>query len=391
MPDLAPSPWRTDVPDDATLRALAAPAEPRPTLSLYLRTDPRDAANAATTPAWLVAARNGLREVTEAVEQDADREARLAWRALRADVEAELEGLTPAQRGRSLVWFLALDGTVDRRQTLQIPVRDHLASWGEQATIAPLIEALDHSRPTGVALVSGERVRLLDWAHGRIDEAGEEVFDLGGDGWRPYRGPSSATPGRGRSGATHVEQVEARMEEHRDRFFGVAARATGRRLGELGWERVIIAAEAPMAARFRDALGEDVAGRVVGELALNAVDAPETEIAQRLEPVIEMLHRGEAVATASRLEADGVAGPTAVLAALAQRQVEHLVLDPYHQPAAAPLSGMAAEVLGAAGQERIGERAVEAAIAGDARITTLEIDASPALQAADGMVAGLRW
>ena len=37
------------------------------------------------------------------------------------------------------------------------------------------------------------------------------------------------------------------------------------------------------------------------------------------------------------------------------------------------------------------ERAIEAAIAADARVTTLDLTASPALQAADGMLAALRW
>lgn len=57
MSELARTPWRVDAPDDATLHALARPARRRRTVSLYLLTDPRVAANAAQTPAWLVTAR----------------------------------------------------------------------------------------------------------------------------------------------------------------------------------------------------------------------------------------------------------------------------------------------------------------------------------------------
>jgi protein required for attachment to host cells len=394
MTELASLNWRTAAPDDAALHALAQPPVARPTITMYLRTDPREPANAARTPAWLVAARNGLRDVTDALEAGSDREARQRWRALRPEVEAELEGREPAARGRSLVWFLDLEGALDDRHVLQVRVRDHLVALGDRPLIAPFIEALDHSRPIGVVLVSGERVRLVHWAHGVVDEAGEEVFDLGGDGWKPYRGPSSATPGRGRSGTTHVEQVEARVEEHRDRFFAAAARATAQRLQERGWERVVIAGEGTMAARLRHALPAEVAGRVVAELAINAVDASEAEIAQRLEPAVEELHRREAIAAAEDLRAGGphaAVGPAAVVAALAQRQVEHLVLDPYHRPAPATLPDVAEAVLGDDGLQRLPERSVEAAVAADARVTTLDVTASPALRQADGMLAGLRW
>jgi protein required for attachment to host cells len=393
MTDLTAT-WQAGPPDDAALHRLAQPAARGLYVSLYLQTDARRPANAAPTPAWLVAARNGLRDVTAQLEDGEDREAKLRWRERRGEIEAALEALPPAGRGRSLVWFTDVDGVLDERHVLQVAVRDSHVAFGDQPVIAPLIDVLDHSRPVGVVLVSGERVRLLHWAHGEIDEAGEEVFDLGGDGWKPYRGPSSATPGRGRSGTTHVEQVQARMEEHRDRFFAAAAEATAQRLQELGWERVVIAAERPMASRFRHALPEAVAARVVAELPLNAVDAHETDIADRLEPAVEELHRRDALAAAEALAADpphAAVGPAAVLAALAQRQVEHLVLDPYHRPAAAPLPAVAEAVLGSGGMQRLPERAVEAAIAADARVTTLEAGASPALQAADGMLAGLRW
>jgi hypothetical protein len=137
-----------------------------------------------------------------------------------------------------------------------------------------------------------------------------------------------------------------------------------------------------------------VAARVVAELPVNAVDAHESEIADWLEPALEQVHRRDAQAAAEALAGDpphAAVGPAAVLAALAQRKVDHLVLDPYHRPAPAPLPAVAEAVLGAGGMERVPERAVEAAIAADARVTTLEAGASPALQAADGMLAGLRW
>jgi protein required for attachment to host cells len=394
MVDLARGSWSVEAPQDALLQALAQPTAPAPTLSLYLRTDPRDRANAAQTPGWLVAARNGLRDAGERVEAAEGRDTRLRWRELREQVEGELAALVPADRGRSLVWFLGLDGELDARFVLQLPVREDHVAFAPRPVIAPLIEVLDRSRPVGVMAVSGERVRLLHWSYGVIDEAGEEVFDLDGDGWRPYRGPSSATPGRGRSGATHVERVEARIEEHRDRFFATAARATAQRVEQLGWQRLVLAAEPPVGARFREALTDGVADRIVAELAVNVVEAPDSAIAERVAPEIEAVHEREALDAVAALDGDGpqaAVGPAAVVAALAQRQVGHLVLDPHHRPAAGPMPDVAADLLGDADRLGVPERAVEAAIAGDAHVTTLAVADSATLAHADGMMAALRW
>jgi Bacterial archaeo-eukaryotic release factor family 10 len=393
MAELSREGWRDEPPDDAMLHALAQPdGRPAgPVISMYLQTDPRVAANAAQTPAWMVAARNGLRDVSAELEAGEDRDAKMAWRDRRAEIETELERLLHADRGRSLVWFMDLGGDLDVRYVLQVPVRESAVTMADQPVIAPLIELLDHSRPVGIVLVSGERVRLVHWAHGRIDEAGEEVFEVDGDGWRPYRGPSSATPGRGgRSGVTHTENVEQRMEEHRDRFFATAAAATAERLSELGWSRIVIAAERAIAHRFRNALPHAVQVRVVAELAMNAVDAHESEIAQRLEPAIEELHTRDALAAVNGMQRFAK-GPAAVLAALAQGQVDHLVLDPHHRPSDTPLPDIADQVLRGARFTRAPERAIEAAIAADAVVTTLSTEASPDLQEADGMMAGLRW
>ena len=59
-------------------------------LSVYVRTDPRDPANRATPPGWLVELRNGFREVSRTVEEADARGQRLALPDLRERVEREL-------------------------------------------------------------------------------------------------------------------------------------------------------------------------------------------------------------------------------------------------------------------------------------------------------------
>ena len=81
--------------------------------SVYLRRDPRDPANMAATPGWLVELRNGLREVVDAAGEDASRGRRLALRELCGRVEDEVLALEPSERGRGLAWFLTSDEALE--------------------------------------------------------------------------------------------------------------------------------------------------------------------------------------------------------------------------------------------------------------------------------------
>jgi hypothetical protein len=68
------------IPSMETVRELATLQSGEPVLSLHIRTDPRDPANNATTPKWLVELRNGLREVADTVNAEEPRSQRLARR-----------------------------------------------------------------------------------------------------------------------------------------------------------------------------------------------------------------------------------------------------------------------------------------------------------------------
>jgi hypothetical protein len=103
------------------IRDLAVRRPDAPVLSIYVRSDPRDPANTATPPGWLVELRNGLREVSGEADKDESRDRRLALRDLRERVEGDMLSLQPAERGRGLAWFLTADGSLDDRFTLQLP------------------------------------------------------------------------------------------------------------------------------------------------------------------------------------------------------------------------------------------------------------------------------
>ena len=138
--------------DTATLsmdqiRDLALRRPGTPVLSVYVRTDPRDPANTATVPGWLVELRNSLREVSREVDMRESRERRMAIRELREQVERDMLALKPAERGRGLAWFRTADGSLDHRFTLQLPPLATLARWDDRPYVSPLAEVARRGRP----------------------------------------------------------------------------------------------------------------------------------------------------------------------------------------------------------------------------------------------------
>lgn len=82
------------------IRGLALRRPGTPVLSVYVRTDPRDPANTAAVPGWLVEPRNSLREVSREVDQWEARGHQTAVRDLRERAERDVLGLEPAERSR---------------------------------------------------------------------------------------------------------------------------------------------------------------------------------------------------------------------------------------------------------------------------------------------------
>jgi len=386
-PGEAPSP-----PDQAALQRLATANGSAPVVSVYLRTDPRDPANMRAAPAWRAALANGLGAVGERLEAGSDRDSRLAFRALHERLLSRAAQLDGAELGRGLAWFAALDGSLEERYTSRLPLAGDLVQLDARPFVSPLVDLVARGAPAGIVLAGGEQVRLLEWAHGSIDETADWELELDRADWRPYRG--SAGPARNRPTVTHEARLEAREEAQRERFLTAVAEAVGARIVAGGWERVVLAAADGLAPRLHVALPEPARERVQLDLDLNLLGLTAAEVGRRLEPHLEALHRHRAAALAERLAEAGpsvAAGPAAVLAALAERRVERLLLDPLHVPQATPLPDIAQAVLDGAGPDYVGERAVEAAIASDAAVVTLAIGESEALARADGMLAELRW
>jgi hypothetical protein len=363
-------------------------------LSVYLQIDPRDPANTHSTPRWRVALHNGLRDVQrEADERGDGRDGRLALRDLAKRVEDEIDAHVGSDlRGRGFAWLLSADGSLDRRYTLQIPLRGDRIVWDRRPYVLPLIDAADRGRKIGLILVDGEHVRLLCWEMGKLTEPEESLYTFEPEGaWHRY---TERSGGRGVWTVSAREGYEQRMEDQRERFIHHAAGETARRIGELGWERLIVVGEVGVTERFVAALPQNARERVAAQLDRNLLHEPLSEIAQRVEPLAkEAWERDVSGALSAAREraaagGNGTVGADDTLAALAEARVSHLVLDPNADFSAAELGELATQVMGDAGPALIPERAVEHALQTDARVTLVDGDG---LGDVGGIAALLRY
>ncbi|HRV59071.1 MAG TPA: hypothetical protein P5138_00425, partial [Solirubrobacterales bacterium] len=143
------------------LRELIDRESEGPVLSVFCRTDPRDPANSSETPAWSIALKNGLSHVTGFHEGDHGKEQSV--KKLCAEAERRLTVASAAERGRSVALFLGSGGSIDSFTTFQIPVRQDYVTIDSGPVVWPMLDVIDRGQRTGIALLSHDRIRLLEW------------------------------------------------------------------------------------------------------------------------------------------------------------------------------------------------------------------------------------
>lgn len=382
------------LPAPSELRDLAAASYDDPVLSIYARTDPRDAPNASPPYAWEIELRNSLRDIAAAVEDD--RAARERFAALHRRVEQDIANLDGTHRGRSFVWLLTGDGDdILRIEGLQIPVNRTVAVLDDRPYLAPLADLVDRATPTGVILVGSEDLRLVEWRNGRLDLSEPLVFELELGDWREYRSAAHANPARGQTSVSHSEHYDARVDKQRSKLFERGAHAAAERAHELGWQRVVIVGEGQRLAEFRHALPTALATRVVDAIDHNTSHDGAADLDSLLGPRLEREWLGRTSKLVSEIHEHaraggaGALGADEVLGALAEGRVAHLVVDPAHDFAGAHSAFEHAGIEVPTGL--YAERAIEAAIATGAQVTAVLESDCPALAEAGGMAALLRY
>lgn len=364
-------------------------------LSVFCRTDPRDPANSSETPAWAIALKNGLNHVAGFHEGNHGKEQTV--KKLCAEAERRINGASAADRGRSVALFIGGDGKVDSFTTFQIPVREDYVTVDSGPVVWPMLDVIDRGQRTGLVLLSSDRIRLLEWWDGRTRDLEESTFDLELGDWHQYRGPARPQGTVGGGGVSNASAYDDRVEVWRARFVKAAAKAIAESASELGFDRLVAAAEGELGAGFNEALPADMRSRLATTVHLNLIDLPAAEAGAALDPHLRQAWRdgvsgdGARAMERSRAGGRGAAGADRVLAALGEGRVEHLILDPYLKTDELTLDSASRQAIEDAGEESVQEALVELALRTGARVSSASVDEVPALTEAGGVLALLRY
>jgi Bacterial archaeo-eukaryotic release factor family 5 len=355
-------------------RRLAEWQPPLGVVSVYLRVDPGDRGGA-----WRTELHNGLAAVRER-GGELDHE---AAKALRATVERIGERFENHERDlpRGEVGFVEVSGEPAAERwwsTHLAPRTAATASFSERPLVAPLLCLIEHGAARGVALLSAERVRMLEWAPGRLEELHNWELSIFSRDWRERKARRPADPARGQAvSASGRDQFDERLEDSRHRFLGECGRLAVEQARERGWHRLLLFGSADHLRDFRHRI-PSTAGLAVedaGEADLiseppGKLEEPVAGAAARLDGERQRKLAERALEEA-RGGMRGTAGSQETEAALGEARVERLVLD------AARADGS--------------EAMVRSALAGGAAVSAVSGAAAELLAPVDGVAALLRY
>ena len=221
--------------DDA--RALSEWRPPLGVLSVYLGFDPADRGGA-----WRTELRNGLDAVLEQ-HRDAEHDRRVALRATAKRLFERFEDgdLRPPPRGEAgFVEVAEKAGTDHWFGTAVAPGTSACVELRPQPVVAPLLDLCGHNGARGVALLSSERVRLLCFAGGALEDLEGWELSITSLDWRERKSQSTNNPARGQGvSASGHDQFGERLDHNRQRFLAECGTLTARRLERDGLEEAI--------------------------------------------------------------------------------------------------------------------------------------------------------
>lgn len=340
-------------------------------ISIYLHFDPGDRGER-----WRSELNNGLDRIVGA-QAGAEHGRRMALRSTAKRLHERFNNgaVRPPPRGEA--GFVEVSESPGQERWWAIGSGGGLpaVTLAAQPLLAPLVGLLPDSRDVGVVLLSAERVRLLHFAVGCLEEVdGWELSITSGD-WRERKsqGPRDPAGGQGGSSSGH-DQYRERLEHNRRRFLGECGRLAGARRRRDGASELIAFGPRPDFEAFAGHSAVDGV-RHVGEDDL--ISVPTGRLVERVAAVVDELaveaerELVERTLAEARGGSRGAAGLQETQQALSEGRVEHLVFDP-----------------------AIGERAealIRGAFSGHAEVTIVRDGAAELLAPAEGIAAILRY
>jgi hypothetical protein len=358
-------------------------------LSLYVVIDPGDRGEA-----WRTAVRNGISEATRPDPRD-DHETRSALDATAGRVERELLNGERSDEPRGLIGFVEISASEGEELWYASRVPPHRTEVvrGPVAQVHQLIELLDDGAPLGVAIISSERIRLLDWRLGRAEHLHLWELEYFGEDWKERKAQRPRDPARGEAvSSSGRDQYDQRMEANRERFAEQAGRLAHRESRRRGWSRAVAFGDERYLRKFSEGFGNG--SLIVHSNGADLISEPLAKIERRIEEMLPQLNRARESALIERIkeaaydEGRSSLGVQETLQALGEGRVEHLVYDASRDYADVELQPGAA--LGADGLPVI-ERMVELALSTRAEVTPVEGESAQELAQQGGVVALLRY
>jgi hypothetical protein len=347
-------------------------------LSVYVDLDPGDRGEP-----WRTELRNGLRHSREAAAEE-DHEIRVAVEATVDRIAEHFETGIDPDGGRARIGFVEVARKEGREfwHSLQPEPPWKGVVRNSRPFVLPLIAMLDEGRARGVAVLSSERVRLLEWS-------------LQGTGEIEEYQRAETSPGRERT-APDAERLQGSpLEAHVVRFLKDVAGSLRDRMAAHGWAELLLIGPQPLC--------EEVT-KQLPNLDLQAIDHHDlisertAQIGERAAERIAQLNQEREVGLVERVEAavhaadgNGALGPQETLETLMEGRVEHLVLDADRDYTRRPLEQDLAYAAEDHGGLPLVDRLIELAYATSARVTPVEGEAAERLERHGGAAALLRF
>ena len=289
----------------------------------------------------------------------------------------------PLPHGRTQIGFLEIGGAErEEWRGFQVDGWKTEVVHANRPCLSTLVEILGQAGPVGVALVSLERVRVLEWALGEVEELDGWELEITSLDWRERKAPRVTAAGGTATSASGHDQYGERLDHNRERFLKEAGSLVAGRYGDRDWRALIVIGDGDRPKHFAKGLTR-LADRV-HEVHENLIGAGHGDLLDRLDEELEHLNRSREEALIAHLkEAIGARpgaalGPEEVLRAATEGRARHVIFD-------------ADREWDTPDDASVEELMIEAAIGTSAEVTPVRGLAATALAEHDGAAALLRY
>ena len=360
-------------------------------LSIYLRLDPGQ-----RSPNWPTEVHNGLSATLSADREGMDHEARQGLEATAKRLERDLHAdEEPPAEAAGLIGFVEVAGkpAEERWYAVQIPPRRTEVLHAAVPVVHQLLELLDDGAPMGVVVVSSERVRLLDWRLGRMEQLHDWELEYFAGDWRERKSQRPCDPAHGEAvSAAGRDQYNQRLEATRERFAHQTGELARAEAWKGGWRETLAFGDQRYVSQFTRGFGAAFGLRHLdaGDLISESIAQIERRVAEMVPGLNRERERSliERIKAAAYVEGRSSLGIQETLQALQEGRVEHLVYDAGREYSDADLAS-----LGEAGLTGLPliERMIENAYSTGAAITPVEDESARLLDEQQGIVSLLRY